>query len=103
LRSVIVHARAGHVEHQPGRSFYGLRRQATDLAVEHPDATADDAFDGARELARLPCCAAAAADAYLLAFARGIADERVPEIAHQLELAGRQDQARRIRDLEASP
>jgi integrase len=26
--------KAAGVEHQPGRSFYGLRRQATDLAPE---------------------------------------------------------------------
>jgi hypothetical protein len=68
-------------------------------AVGHPGATAEDVISGARMLARLPCCAAMAADAYIVAFERGIPSERVPEIAQQLERAGRSDQARRIRDL----
>lgn len=68
-------------------------------AVEHPRATADDVISSARELARLPCCAAMAADAYMVAFVRGAPSDQVPEIAQQLERAGRADQAKRIRDL----
>ncbi len=68
-------------------------------AVVHPAATSEEVISGARELARLRCCAAAAADAYIRAFERGVASDHVPEIAEHLERAGRSEQARRIRDL----
>lgn len=65
----------------------------------HPGATADEVISGARELAKLPCCASAAAEAYMLAFERGVASDRFPEIAKHLDQVGRSDQARRIHAL----
>jgi len=68
-------------------------------SAEQRGATAEDVLAAARELAQLPCCASTAADAYVLAFERGIPSDRYAEIAQHLDRAGRLDQARRIREL----
>jgi hypothetical protein len=71
-------------------------------SAEHPGASAEDVLAAARELARLPCCAFTAADAYVLAFERGIPSDEYLEIAQHLDRAGRYDQAKRIRELGAA-
>jgi hypothetical protein len=68
-------------------------------SMAHPAASADDVLASARELAQLRCCAAAAADAYILAMERGVTSDRYPEIAQELERLGRADQAGRVREL----
>jgi hypothetical protein len=73
------------------------------LGVAHRAATAEEMLSGARELARLPCCASAAAEAYMMAFERGIESNRFEEIAKHLDGVGRSDQAVRIRELGRGP
>jgi hypothetical protein len=66
-------------------------------SVRSPAATPDEIVIAARELGRLPCCVAVAADAYVAAIAQGLPAKLYPEAARQLERAGRHAEAVRLR------
>lgn len=66
-------------------------------AAAQSDSRGTIAWTAAETLARLPGRSAAAADAYLLAFAAGLPADRARTVAHAQELAGRPERARRVR------
>ncbi|HEX8831154.1 MAG TPA: hypothetical protein VF705_08325 [Longimicrobium sp.] len=71
-------------------------------AAAQSDSRGTVAWTAAETLARLPGHSAAAADAYLLAYAAGLPADRAQAVAHAQELAGRPERAERVRQQAAA-